>query len=178
MKEKGIKRVLLFFMISLFISGVTAIPVDAELAYLLNTFPGDSVWHGWLQRVLAAFVEVKAIYPFLLYGYDWLAFAHFVLAILFIGPCRNPVRNIWVIQFGLIACVLILPFAFIASGFRGIPFGWQLIDCSFGVVGFAVLWPCYRAIQRLEKEQLINTSKQHNYGNGRTKRLVEKQSAY
>jgi hypothetical protein len=160
MKEKGIKRLLLFFMINLFISGATAIPVDAELTFLLKTFPGDSIWHQWLQRVLDAFVEVKAAYPFLLYGYDWLAFAHFVLAILFIGPYRDPVRNIWVIQFGIIACVLILPFAFIAGGLRGIPFGWQLIDCSFGVVGFAVLWPCYKAIQRLEREEQANTSKQ------------------
>ncbi|MCW3074334.1 MAG: hypothetical protein JWP69_1403 [Flaviaesturariibacter sp.] len=158
MKEKGIKRLLLFFIVSLFISGATAIPVDAELAFLLKTFPGDSMWHSWLKLVLDAFVEVKGKYPFLLYGYDWLAFAHFVLAILFIGPYREPVRNIWVIEFGLIACVLILPFAFIAGGLRGIPFGWQLIDCSFSVVGFAVLWPCYKGIQRLEKEGTANTS--------------------
>lgn len=159
MEEKGIKRLLLFFMISLFISGATAIPVDAEHAFLLNTFPGNSIWHSWLQRVLDAFVEVKATYPFLIYGYDWLAFAHFVLAILFIGPYRDPVRNIWVIQFGLLACVIILPFAFIAGGLRGTPFGWQLIDCSFGVIGFAVLWPCYKAIQRIEKERLLKASK-------------------
>ncbi|MDB5196388.1 MAG: hypothetical protein JWP88_759 [Flaviaesturariibacter sp.] len=156
MKEDTIKKWLLFFMISLFISGATAIPVDLELRGLLQTFPGDTVWHQWLQTVLDAFVEVKGKYPFLLYGYDWLAFAHFVLAILFIGPYHNPVRNIWVIQFGLIACALIIPFAFVAGTFRGIPFGWKLIDCSFGVVGFAVLWPCYRAIKCLEAKQFVH----------------------
>ena len=86
----------------------------------------------------------------MLYGYDWLAFAHFVLAILFIGPYNDPVKNIWVIEFGLIACVLIFPLAFIAGYFRSIPIGWQLIDCSFGVFGFIPLWICYRKIKLFE----------------------------
>ncbi|HEY6956048.1 MAG TPA: hypothetical protein VI385_12445, partial [Flavisolibacter sp.] len=97
----------------------------------------------WLERVLSAYKNVNNDAPFLLYGYDWLAFAHFVLALLFIGPLRDPVRNAWVIQFGLIACVLIVPYAFIAGHFRGIPIGWRLIDCSFGLFGFLPLWICY-----------------------------------
>lgn len=123
--------------------------------------------------MLDVFIGVKQEYPFLLYGYDWLAFAHFVLAILFIGPYRNPVRNIWVIEFGLIACILILPFAFVAGTFRGIPFGWKLIDCSFGVIGFAVLWPCYRAIKNLERKQ-SSLNQTINYGNKRRNVVVEK----
>jgi hypothetical protein len=59
-------------------------------------------------------------------------------------------KNTWVIKFRLIACILIFPLAFIADYFRGIPFGWQLIDCSFGVFGFVLLWICYRKIRNFE----------------------------
>jgi hypothetical protein len=140
------------FIIILFLSGVTAIPIDAELSFLIEFFPTDTILHKWLEKVLIAYREVSEKYPFLLYGYDWLAFAHFVLAILFIGPYRDPVKNIWVLQFGLIACVLVLPLAFIAGHFRGIPIGWQIIDCSFGVFGFIPLWICYRKTIELIKE--------------------------
>jgi hypothetical protein len=33
-----------------------------------------------------------------------IAFAHLAIAIAFIGPYIDPVRNKWVITFGLIAC--------------------------------------------------------------------------
>jgi hypothetical protein len=105
--------------------------------------------------VLDAYREVDRTYPFLLYGYDWLAFAHFVLAILFIGPFRDPVKNIWVIEFGLIACVLVIPLALIAGHFRGIPVGWRLLDCSFGLLGFIPLSISYQSSRRLS---LLSTS--------------------
>ena len=152
-----IRKLMLAFIIILFLSGLTAIPVDAELSFLLPLFPEDTQIHIWLLKVLTAYREVNTEAGFLLYGYDWLAFAHFILAILFIGPLRDPVKNIWVLQFGLISCVLVLPLAFIAGSARGIPFGWQLIDCSFGVIGFIPLWICYTKTKELEK--LINTNK-------------------
>jgi hypothetical protein len=89
-------------------------------------------------------------YPFLAYGTDWLAFAHMVIAVVFIGPLRDPVRNIWVIEFGMIACVGVFPLAFIAGSIREIPFFWQLIDCSFGIVGGILLYWCYRKIKQME----------------------------
>lgn len=64
-------------------------------------------------------------------------FAHFVLAILFIGPLKDPVRNTWVIEFGMIACALVIPYALVAGYMRGLPFWWRLVDCSFGVIGFS-----------------------------------------
>ena len=137
---KTIKRLLLLFIIALFVSGLSAIPVDAQLSFLVERSALKAPYYDWLEKVLAAYREVNTNHPFLLYGYDWLAFAHFVLAILFIGPYKDPVRNIWVIQFGLIACVLVIPFAFVAGHFRGIPLGWRLIDSSFGVFGFLLLW--------------------------------------
>lgn len=142
-------------MIVLFLSGLTAIPVDTELSALLGFFTGDSSIHMWLQKVLSAYRNVNEQYPFLLYGYDWLAFAHFVLAVLFIGPYKDPVKNIWVIEFGMIACVLIFPLALIAGHFRHIPFGWQMIDCSFGVFGFVPLWICYKKIKALETKTVM-----------------------
>lgn len=146
---KLVKKLLLAFIVCLFISGLTAIPVEPQLTWLLNILPQNGSIHVWIKKVLVAYLQVDQHAPFLLYGYDWLAFAHFVLAILFIGPYRNPLRNIWVIEFGLIACVLVIPFAFIAGYFRGIPIGWRLIDCSFGVVGFVVLWICYQQLKHI-----------------------------
>ena len=146
---QSIRRLLLFFMMVLFFSGLTAIPVEAELTFLLKIFPSSTQLYYWLEKVLSAYKIVNNDTPFLLYGYDWLAFAHFILAILFIGPYRDPVKNIWVIEFGLIACVLIFPLAFIAGSFRGIPIGWQLIDCSFGLFGFLPLWICYSKTKQL-----------------------------
>lgn len=144
-----IRQLLLAFIIILFLSGLTAIPVEAELTFLLKIFPSSTQLYYWLEKVLSAYKNVNNDTPFLLYGYDWLAFAHFILAILFIGPYRNPVKNIWVIEFGLIACILIFPLAFIAGSFRGIPIGWRLIDCSFGVFGFLPLWICYSKTKQL-----------------------------
>jgi hypothetical protein len=148
---KQVRNLLLLFMISLFLSGLTAIPIDSELSWLLFIVPKETSIHDWLLKVLTAYKQVSADHSFLLYGYDWLAFAHFVLALLFIGPYRDPVRNIWVVQFGLIACVLIFPCALIAGHFRGIPAGWQLIDCSFGVVGGVLLWFVNKKIKVLSE---------------------------
>jgi hypothetical protein len=147
---KLIRRWIIFFMISLFISGLTAMPVETELAFLSRCFPPDTAIGLWIDRVYTSLVDVNQRYPFLFYGYDWLAFAHFVLAILFIGPYRNPVRNKWVIEFGMITCILIIPFAFIAGHFRGIPLGWRLIDCSFGIIGLIPLAISLSKINRIE----------------------------
>lgn len=73
-----------------------------------------------------------------------MAFGHFVIAIVFIGAWRDPVRNIWLFEFGLIACALVIPYALIFGAVRGIPMWWRLIDCSFGVFGAMPLWLCHR----------------------------------
>jgi hypothetical protein len=153
-KEKQIIRNWLkFFIASLFISGFTAIPVEQELTYVINHFPFEGSIKGFLDEVLIGIKHTSESYPFLFYGYDWLAFAHFVLAILFIGPLRDPVKNKWVIQFGMIACILIIPFAMIAGHFRGMPFWWRLMDCSFGIIGLLPLMICLKNIKRLEAEE-------------------------
>ena len=138
-------------MIVLFLSGLTAIPLETELEFLSRFFQRGSAIGDWLDKVYLALHDTNTRYPFLAYGYDWLAFAHFVLAILFIGPYKDPVKNKWVIEFGMIACVLIIPLALIAGHYRGIPFWWQLIDISFGVFGIIPLWICHRKINQIEK---------------------------
>jgi hypothetical protein len=160
---KQVRRLLLLFMICLFLSGLTAIPIGPELSWLLFVVPKETSIHDWLFKVFVAYKQVNADHLFLLYGYDWLAFAHFLLAILFIGPYRDPVKNIWVVQFGLIACVLIFPCALIAGHFRGIPAGWQLIDCSFGVVGGLLLWAVYKKIKVLAVLQSAGVDEQKAY---------------
>jgi hypothetical protein len=149
-QTKTIRRWIIFFMIALFISGLTAIPAEAGLSFLSRCFPPDTIIGEWIEKVHIGVSNTNRDYPFIAYGYDWLAFAHFVLAILFIGPLRDPVRNKWVIEFGIISCLLIIPFALIAGHFRSIPFWWRLIDCSFGVIGIIPLSMCLKKITQLE----------------------------
>jgi hypothetical protein len=152
-----IKVWLWIFIVGLVVSGVTAFPLESELRFFANFInadarPATSGFAAWIVQVRDGLIATNAKYPFLAYGTDWLAFAHLVIAVAFIGPLRDPVRNVWVIQFGMIACTMVIPLALIAGEVRGIPFGWRLIDCSFGVFGIVPLWICYREIRRLEAE--------------------------
>jgi hypothetical protein len=155
--RRRIRLLLGFFIVGLVISGLTAFPLVWEVG-LLHGYLGEgsvagSWWPGlaaWITRVYGGLVETDAKYPFLLYGTDWLAFAHLTIAVAFWGPLKDPVRNVWVIEFGMIACAMILPLAFICGPVRGIPFYWQLIDCSFGVIGIIPLWLARREVKRLE----------------------------
>jgi hypothetical protein len=134
------------FILGLFASGITAIPLLQETSWLVQV-----VNIPWLLRVHAALEQTQTQFPFLFYGTDWLAFGHIVIAIAFIGAWRDPVRNRWLFDFGLIACAFVVPYALIFGAWRGIPFWWRLIDCSFGVFGFIPLWLCRRWADELEK---------------------------
>ena len=102
----------------LLLSGVTAFPIERELNWLTAGIPVDAQGVlGWLVTVRQGINTMYANFPWIAYGTDWLAFAHLILAVLFVGPWRDPVRNLWVI-----------------------PFYWRLVDCSFGVFGFVPLW--------------------------------------
>ncbi|QXV66721.1 hypothetical protein INP83_06455 [Mucilaginibacter sp. 21P] len=133
--QKRIKLLIWMIIIGLALNGITAFPIETELAWL-STNSGFMSAHAqhWLNTVYNAVKATNAAYPYLSYGTDWLAFAHLLLAVLFIGPLRDPVKNIWIIQFGIIASIAIFPLAFIAGSIRHIPFFWRLIDCSFGVI--------------------------------------------
>ncbi|WP_295720607.1 hypothetical protein [Mucilaginibacter sp.] len=148
--RKKVKTWVIVFIIGLVLSGVTAFPIESELAFFAahaNIFP--SFMHDWLIKVYLAVKTTNENYPYLSYGTDWLAFGHLVIATVFIGPLKDPVKNIWIIQFGMIACVMVFPLAFIAGPIRGIPIYWRCIDCCFGIFGFIPLYICYRDIKKI-----------------------------
>ncbi|RZK54767.1 MAG: hypothetical protein EOO91_15350 [Pedobacter sp.] len=143
---------IIIIIVGLALSGITAFPIETELAYLVNHIDNlPPPLQQWLQNVYNAIKNTNQHYPYLSYGIDWLAFAHVMLAILFIGPLKNPIKNKWVIQFGIICCISIIPLAFIAGTIRQVPLFWRLIDCSFGVIAIIPLGLCLLDIKKLEK---------------------------
>jgi len=149
--EFRIKLLIVFFIIGLVLSGITAFPIETQLEFLMNHISAlPEIMQLWLTQIYFAVKTTNAQFPQMSYGTDWLAFSHIVIATAFIGPLRDPVRNIWGIQFGMIACVMVFPLAFIAGSMRDIPMFWRIIDCSFGVFGFIPLYTCYRYIKQLE----------------------------
>ncbi len=147
---RKIRLTIVFFMIALALSGITAFPLETELHWLLqfsNYMPATLA--AFINKVYEALRDTNLRYPMLAYGYDWLAFAHLVIALFFIGPLRDPIKNIWVIEWGMLACVAIIPLAFIAGAVRGIPFYWKCIDCSFGVIGIIPLYLLRKWIKQL-----------------------------
>jgi len=150
-------RVLLCgFIVGLVLSGATAFPLIAELRWLADVLQHAPIQlpalNEWIFRVRDALVETDARYPFLAYGTDWLAFAHLMIAVAFIGPLRDPVRNRWILEWAMICCVCVPILAFVMGPVRGIPFGWTLVDCAFGVVGVLPLWLCWRWSKAIESQ--------------------------
>ena len=147
-----IRAWIIFFMVSLALSGITAFPVETELNWLLQfktSMPAPLA--SFITTVYEGLKATNTSYPFLAYGYDWLAYAHIVFALMFIGPLKDPVKNVWVIEWAMIACVGIIPLAFIAGPVRSIPLYWTFIDCSFGVIGIIPLIIVHRMIGRLKR---------------------------
>lgn len=154
--QKQLKRqvnlLLIFFIAGLVLSGVTAFPIKTQLDIahqIIQQRHLENEFSSWIERAYQGVSDTDSKYPFIAYGTDWLAFAHLVIAVAFIGPLRDPVRNIWVVQFGIIACMSVFPLALIAGEVRHIPWFWRIIDCSFGAAGGLLLWICYRKINRL-----------------------------
>ena len=162
--QRRIRYLTCLLIVGLVASGATANPLRWELDMTANTLgdpdsasvPAATSLAKWILKVRNAVGDTNSKYPFIAYGTDWLAFGHFVIAIAFVGALRNPVRNIWLFQFGMIACVLLVPYAFFFGALRGIPVPWRLIDCSFGVLGFIPLWFCQRSAAELAREHFSN----------------------
>jgi len=150
------------FVVGLIVSGATAIPIETEVSWLAKVTgawqlveqPASTAapaWATWLIKVETALRETNAKFPFFGYGGDWLAYGHFMIALVFVGAWRDPVRNRWLFDFGLWACVLVVPYALVCGELRGIPVWWRLIDCSFGALGAIPLWLCRRDTRELER---------------------------
>ena len=135
--RKRIKLLLIFFMAALVVSGLTAIPLKWELTLLesiyniMETDLSISIppLGDWIHFLKTGVVETLDKYPFIFLGTDWLAFGHIIIALSFLGAVRDPVKNIWGIQVGVIACVILTPWAFIFGSIREIPiFGdWWIV---------------------------------------------------
>jgi hypothetical protein len=139
-----------FFIVGLVLSGVTAFPLLMQMEWLVRVLGVES---GWLVVVRDGLRETYAKYPWVGYGTDWLGFAHLAIAVFFIGPYMDPVRNVWVLKAGLVACAGILVLAFIAGPIRGVPVGWRLIDCAFGVIGAVPLLYCLKLTGEMGDEK-------------------------
>jgi hypothetical protein len=155
-EEKTLRNIRIWivtFAIILAFSGITAVPVEWELEMLLKLSFLPIGLSEWLTTILKAIQDVDAKYPFILYGNDWLAFGHVVIATAFIGAYRDPVRNKWIIDWALLACIMVIPVAFAMGAYRDIPIYWRLIDCSFGVVGLLPLLHVKKLINKLEHQR-------------------------
>jgi hypothetical protein len=156
-----LRRIKLFtwiFIVGLVLSGATAIPLQWELDVITKVLgisgatsaeTANGLQH-WLLKVREGLDDTYAKYPFIAYGTDWLAFGHFMIALVFVGALRDPVRNKWLYAFGMLACVALVPYALIMGQLRGIPIYWGLIDISFGVFGFIPVYLCHKWVSQVE----------------------------
>jgi hypothetical protein len=86
--------------------GSDRFPLEAELRLGSDLLHADwspaSAWAPglveWVDHIRDSLIATNDAYPFLAYGTDWLAFAHLVIAIAFVGPLRDAIRNVWVVQ--------------------------------------------------------------------------------
>lgn len=146
----------------LLVSGVTLWPAVSELQLAVRLVwgegPPSGVLHAFILRAIEGLTVVHAQYPFMLYAHDWLAFAHIVLALLFAGAIRDPVRNVWVVECGLLMCALVPVLAGICIPLRGLPLRWFFIDFAFAPAAGWPLWIAWRDIRRVEAQTRRETA--------------------
>ena len=93
--RKKIRIWIIFFIIALVLSGITAFPIEMQLKLAVKYLPFlPAFLYAWINEVYIGINSTNANFPFLAYGTDWLAFAHIVIAVAFVGPLKDPVKNI------------------------------------------------------------------------------------
>ncbi len=156
---KTIRLHLLAFITLLVLSGLTAFPLRTELQFLmqhLHWFP--SFMQLWLIQVGEALEQTPDL---VLYGTDWLAFAHLVIALFFVPVYRQPLRYQANLLVAMAACLGVFALAFICGPIRGIPFFHRLIDCAFGFIGFWQLLFVYKKINRIKTVNTYENTSVH-----------------
>ena len=139
----------------LFVSGVTIWPWEIELSFAistLQTMKGPEPLIQLLQEIRHDMRMLDENNSFVLYVADWLAFAHLVLAALFLMALKDPIRNVLVVRFGILCSLSVPVLAITCIPMRGIPLFWILIDSSFALCAIP-LWIALKDIERLEQEK-------------------------
>jgi hypothetical protein len=156
-KDQKIKKLVIIYTLILIISGATASFPKEGIDFIYNQIPIPfEFMKKWIALVYSEIINTP---NHLIYGYDWLAFGHYAIAISFWGVYRNAKQNLWIVEWAMINSFLIIPFALTFGHFRGIPFWWQMVDCSFGVGSLILLFYLRNLIQKtgikdMEKEEL------------------------
>ncbi len=150
-------RLCLALLISgLLLSGIATFPLVSESQWLLDHlartihFGAGTPGYDWILRVHLAIAASAIAAPFLAFGTDLLALSQILFAVLFLGPYYDPIRNRWVINFGLIGCIGVLLLAFIAGPLRGIPLFWRCAYASFAIVAAFLLLLCRHYLHILD----------------------------
>ena len=134
---------LIIVALGLFLAGISVWPAVAEIDFLVSIVWGEQAptheLHLFLLKAKQGLIETEAKYPFILYGLDWLAFAHIALAILFAGAITDPVRNKWIVQCGLIMCFGVAILAAVFVPIRGLPKIWFLFDVFFAIAAIPLV---------------------------------------
>lgn len=163
-----VRRWTIFLVAGLVLSGLTALPIPTEVEALTAALGPDLRAGGrlpafaaaWLRTVRDGVRATSERAPFMFYGTDWLAFGHLSIAFAFVGALRDPVRNRWLYQFGMVAAALVPVWALGWGAVRGIPLWWRAIDACFGIGAFVPAWLCHRWTGALEAASGATTVKE------------------
>lgn len=158
---RKIRFYLILFFLGILFGLHTVVFVEIETAFFVKYLGPDTfmenalpVISAWIETLHTSITESYSAYPVMAYCMDWLSYACVVFALFIIGAIKDPVRNIWIIQVYMMACILATLLPFIVGPLRGIPVFWRFVDGSFGIMGFILLFPAYRLTKELQANHL------------------------
>jgi hypothetical protein len=154
---RKIRVYLVIFFLGILFSLHTVMFVEVETAFFVKHFGQGTLtaeklpfFSEWIENLHLSISETYKTYPVMAYCMDWLTYACVVFAMFIIGPIKDPIKNIWVIQVYMLGCILGMLLPFIVGPMREIPIFWRFLDGSFGLMGFIILLIPYRLIKKLE----------------------------
>ena len=152
-----IRMVLTLAISCLILGSLATFAAPHSIAVVLAVFrrfdlatPATSHALMWLRHIQLQLGRDSHRHPMLHYGADLFAFVELAFALVLISPLRNPVRNQWVIQSGILACCCLIPFALILGPWHGLPMAWRIVSCVVALCGIAPLMLCRHYITLYE----------------------------
>ena len=151
---------LIVFIAGLLFSFQMILFVEPEITWISDHF-GQSSRFGqalpavgaWVDVLEESVTETYSKYPAMAYCMDYLALSQLVIALFIAGAVKDPVKNAWVVRAAMIACIVMIPFAFASGYVRQIPFFWVTLDSSFAMLGIIPLLIARRCIRKLRQSQ-------------------------